>query len=91
MKEGKVVLVTGATGKVGQNLIRRFVADPAWQDAKIRAFCHNRLLEEGERLEVVQGSMAERGDVARAVAGTCLLYTSPSPRDGLLSRKPSSA
>ena len=23
--------------------------------------------------------------------GTCLLYTSPSPRDGLLSRKPSSA
>ena len=70
MKEGKVVLVTGATGKVGQNLIRRFVTDPAWQDAKIRAFCHNRLLEEGERLEVVQGSMAERGDVARAVAGT---------------------
>ena len=70
MKEGKVVLVTGATGKVGQNFIRRFVADPAWQDAKIRAFCHNRLLEEGERLEVVRGSMAERGDVARAVAGT---------------------
>ena len=24
-------------------------------------------------------------------AGTCLLYTSPSPRDGLLSRMPSSA
>ena len=26
-----------------------------------------------------------------AVAATCLLYTSPSPRDGLLSRMPSSA
>ena len=26
-----------------------------------------------------------------AVLGTCLLYTSPSPRDGLLSRMPSSA
>ena len=25
------------------------------------------------------------------VANTCLLYTSPSPRDGLLSRMPSSA
>ena len=25
------------------------------------------------------------------VAATCLLYTSPSPRDGLLSRMPSSA
>ena len=27
----------------------------------------------------------------RALARTCLLYTSPSPRDGLLSRMPSSA
>ena len=26
-----------------------------------------------------------------ALANTCLLYTSPSPRDGLLSRMPSSA
>ena len=26
-----------------------------------------------------------------AAASTCLLYTSPSPRDGLLSRMPSSA
>ena len=26
-----------------------------------------------------------------AIAQTCLLYTSPSPRDGLLSRMPSSA
>ena len=26
-----------------------------------------------------------------AIAGNCLLYTSPSPRDGLLSRMPSSA
>ena len=25
------------------------------------------------------------------IANTCLLYTSPSPRDGLLSRMPSSA
>ena len=34
-------------------------------------------------------------DVARAIeeqdVATCLLYTSPSPRDGLLSRMPSSA
>ena len=31
------------------------------------------------------------GRVAAARAGYCLLYTSPSPRDGLLSRMPSSA
>src|SRR5680860_880361 len=27
--------------------------------------------------------------IAQNLAGTCLLYTSPSPRDGLLSRMPS--
>ena len=30
-------------------------------------------------------------DLAQDHQGTCLLYTSPSPRDGLLSRMPSSA
>ena len=30
-------------------------------------------------------------DVSFMIALTCLLYTSPSPRDGLLSRMPSSA
>ena len=37
-----------------------------------------------------------QGDLSLALAGAelidlCLLYTSPSPRDGLLSRMPSSA
>src|SRR5664279_4208392 len=32
-----------------------------------------------------------RGRVEQAVRYLCLLYTSPSPRDGLLSRMPSSA
>ena len=31
------------------------------------------------------------GELGRAQAYHCLLYTSPSPRDGLLSRMPSSA
>ena len=31
------------------------------------------------------------GEVAAIGNGDCLLYTSPSPRDGLLSRMPSSA
>ena len=33
-KGSKIVLVTGATGKVGQNFIRRFMADPRWSGAK---------------------------------------------------------
>ena len=62
----RLVLITGATGKVGQHFIRRFLADPAWEGARLRALCHNRQLAAGERLEVVRGSMAERADVARA-------------------------
>ena len=31
------------------------------------------------------------GDINLATVSSCLLYTSPSPRDGLLSRMPSSA
>src|SRR5680860_706908 len=46
---------------------------------------------------VVLGCMAQRygGEISEAipevdaVVGICLLYTSPSPRDGLLSRMPS--
>ena len=35
--------------------------------------------------------MLRTGGIGPAVANLCLLYTSPSPRDGLLSRMPSSA
>ena len=30
-------------------------------------------------------------NISKDIRGICLLYTSPSPRDGLLSRMPSSA
>ena len=36
-------------------------------------------------------SAADRARSQRLLLNTCLLYTSPSPRDGLLSRMPSSA
>src|SRR5665647_2053471 len=42
-------------------------------------------LEPGTRSDEV----GEPGDFATPVAWSCLLYTSPSPRDGLLSRMPS--
>ena len=37
------------------------------------------------------GMMGEAGQISDEAAEGCLLYTSPSPRDGLLSRMPSSA
>ena len=36
-------------------------------------------------------NMDDKKDINWRMPGPCLLYTSPSPRDGLLSRMPSSA
>ena len=51
--------------------------------------------EEVQRTGVVEGSVLEDQTTKVTVSGdnvvSCLLYTSPSPRDGLLSRMPSSA
>jgi nucleoside-diphosphate-sugar epimerase len=55
-----LILVTGATGKVGRRFIDTIRHDPDWQDAKIRALCHNRTLPEDDRLSVVKGSIADR-------------------------------
>ena len=41
--------------------------------------------------ESAESFPADKVPVVSPMVGTCLLYTSPSPRDGLLSRMPSSA
>ena len=38
-----------------------------------------------------QSNFNQRNQIVRQDNNNCLLYTSPSPRDGLLSRMPSSA
>lgn len=60
------LLVTGATGKVGQAFLRRFTADPRFSGFEIRALCHNRTLED-VRVETVRGSIADRDVVRRAM------------------------
>ena len=42
-------------------------------------------------LQGVLGSIKGMAGIITALDNSCLLYTSPSPRDGLLSRMPSSA
>ena len=44
----------------------------------------------GKNFAVLE-ELAEFSSATSGVIGFCLLYTSPSPRDGLLSRMPSSA
>ncbi|WP_437316564.1 NAD-dependent epimerase/dehydratase family protein [Sorangium sp. So ce385] len=69
MGETKRILVAGATGKVGQAFIRRFLSDPRFEAWKVRALCHNRMLKPTARMEVVRGSIENRAVVDEAVDG----------------------
>jgi UDP-glucose 4-epimerase len=63
-----LVLITGATGKVGQAFLTRFLADERRTGARVRALCHNRTLPPQDRLETIRGSIADRDVVAGAMA-----------------------
>ncbi|WP_438029561.1 NAD-dependent epimerase/dehydratase family protein [Sorangium sp. So ce233] len=69
MSETRRVLVTGAAGKVGQAFIRRFLSDPRFEAWKVRALCHNRMLERTARVEVVRGSIEHSAVASEAVEG----------------------
>ncbi|MCA9267978.1 MAG: NAD(P)-dependent oxidoreductase, partial [Planctomycetales bacterium] len=64
-----LILVTGATGKVGRHFIQRLLDDPEFAGDKVRALCHQRTLPESDRLQVARGSIADRDAVASATAG----------------------
>jgi UDP-glucose 4-epimerase len=66
---GKMVLVTGATGKVGRHFLERFMREPRFANWRARALCHNRLLDATDRLDVVKGTIADRDTIHRAMAG----------------------
>jgi len=65
----KIILVTGATGKVGQVFIQRLLADPKFDSFMVRALCHNRELEPHERIQNIHGSIEHRADVEKAMDG----------------------
>lgn len=63
------LLVTGATGKVGQALIRRLLRDEASGGVEIRALTHNRPIDEKPRLSSVCGSISDRETCRAALDG----------------------
>ena len=75
----RVVIIGG--GSLGVNLLYHLTKE-GWSDVV--------LVEKGE---LTSGSTWHAAGLCSNFIGnhTCLLYTSPSPRDGLLSRMPSSA
>jgi nucleoside-diphosphate-sugar epimerase len=67
VSDERLILVTGATGKVGRTFVDRVLSSPG--STGIRALCHNRQFEPGPRLEVVAGSIDDPQTVEAAVAG----------------------
>lgn len=63
------ILVTGATGKVGQAFIRRVLTAPPVAEFSVRALCHQRRLAPAPGLEVVNGSISDRAVVEAAMEG----------------------
>jgi nucleoside-diphosphate-sugar epimerase len=61
--------VTGATGKVGQTFIRRLLRSSEHRAYRIRALCHNRLMEPTDRVEVMRGPIEDSTVVEQAVDG----------------------
>lgn len=69
MPNSGVVLVTGATGKVGRVFIEHLLSDPKFDSFTIRALCHNRELEPHERIQNIHGSIENRSTVEEAMEG----------------------
>jgi UDP-glucose 4-epimerase len=68
MMTARRILVTGATGKVGQHFISAVLAAPELAEFQVRALCHNRVVDAAARLEVVRGSIEHREVAEAAVA-----------------------
>ena len=62
-----IILVTGATGKVGRAFINRLLADSNFDSFAIRALCHNRELEPQRRVQNIHGSIEHRDVVEKAM------------------------
>jgi nucleoside-diphosphate-sugar epimerase len=63
------ILITGVTGKVGKAFLATFLGEELYSSAKVVALCHNRKIDEGERVEIVAGSLADPEAVAQAMDG----------------------
>lgn len=65
----KRILVTGATGKVGQVFLRRLFEESGFEAFVARALLHNRKLDVHDRLEIARGSIQDVETVNQAMEG----------------------
>ena len=74
--------------QLGVQLVRHSGGQKGWYNPRTRTISTRR------GMSIIQYKSTLAHELGHAYYGdtpTCLLYTSPSPRDGLLSRMPSSA
>ena len=87
--------VTGTTGATGIGGYQQFLTPAAAQAGAAQTTLGNvrgQLTGAQTAAGLAQPLLTQAGqDIATSQQTFCLLYTSPSPRDGLLSRMPSSA
>jgi UDP-glucose 4-epimerase len=69
MSKSGLILVTGATGKVGQVFIHRLLKDPNFDSFTVRALCHNRELAPHPRIQNIHGTIEHREVVEKAMQG----------------------
>ena len=69
MSKARIILVTGATGKVGQVFVKRLLNDKNFDSAIVRALCHHRKLEAHDRIEIFHGSIENREVVEEMMGG----------------------
>ncbi len=68
MSKARKILVTGATGKVGQVFVKRLLNDKNFESTVVRALCHHREVEAHDRIEIFHGSIENRNTVEEMMA-----------------------
>ncbi|MBL1421597.1 MAG: NAD(P)-dependent oxidoreductase [Alphaproteobacteria bacterium] len=63
------LLLTGGTGKVGQEFLQKFLAEDSFSDCEIVALCHNRVVAPHDRIKIIRGSISEEHIALQALAG----------------------
>ena len=79
-------------GRIGRNIMRAALGDKDIDFVAVNDLTSAETLAHLLKYDSVLGNLHAKVEARKdAISVDCLLYTSPSPRDGLLSRMPSSA
>ena len=84
----RLVACNSTSRRDGRPLQELGYYNPRTKETRLDAEALRERLSQGAQPTDVVRTLLEKGGLLEK---TCLLYTSPSPRDGLLSRMPSSA